>query len=125
MIITKALTLHGGHTVSGTAWLPRTGETIIDGSNSQTVEGDWDGQLIHHVIYRTRDETRADLFLLHQSVFRLLTISARRNMSESCTAILLNSLSTKSGKHRPLSLLCWSAHLLATNCRSEYNTDGK
>ncbi|MCP4539909.1 MAG: DUF1565 domain-containing protein, partial [Chloroflexi bacterium] len=49
VIITKTLTLHGGHTVSGTAWLPRTGETIMDGSNSRTV-GDWDSWVMQSAV---------------------------------------------------------------------------
>jgi predicted GH43/DUF377 family glycosyl hydrolase len=42
LVITETLTLRGGYTMSGTAWLPSTGETIVDGSGSQTVVGDWD-----------------------------------------------------------------------------------
>jgi predicted GH43/DUF377 family glycosyl hydrolase len=45
--ITETLTLRGGYTMSGTLWLPSTGETIVDGSGSQIVEGDWDGTSVH------------------------------------------------------------------------------
>jgi len=43
LTVDKPVTLEGGYVPSGTLWLTRTGETIIDGSNSRTVVGDWDG----------------------------------------------------------------------------------
>lgn len=43
LTVDKQVTLEGGYVPSGTLWLTRTGETVIDGSSSQPVIGDWDG----------------------------------------------------------------------------------
>jgi hypothetical protein len=47
LTIDKRVTLEGGYAPSGTLWVTRTGETIIDGSNGRTVLGDWDGSRVH------------------------------------------------------------------------------
>lgn len=41
LTVDKQVVLEGGYASSATIWLPE--ETIIDGSNSRTVWGDWDG----------------------------------------------------------------------------------
>jgi predicted GH43/DUF377 family glycosyl hydrolase len=46
--VDKAVTLIGGYSPSGTLWLPG-GETIIDGSGSPTIVGDWDGYSVQKV----------------------------------------------------------------------------
>jgi predicted GH43/DUF377 family glycosyl hydrolase len=46
LTVDKQVTLEGGYVPSGTLWLTRTGETVIDGSNSRTVWGDWDGSQV-------------------------------------------------------------------------------
>ncbi len=48
LLITETLTLRGGYTISGTAWLPSIGETIIDGSGTPVVPGDWDGNRVRY-----------------------------------------------------------------------------
>jgi len=52
LTVDKQVTMEGGYVPSGTLWLTRTGETVIDGSSSRTV-GDWDGELIHESIVIT------------------------------------------------------------------------
>lgn len=47
LTVDKQVAMEGGYAPSGTLWLPRAGETLIDGSNSRTVWGDWDGGGVH------------------------------------------------------------------------------
>ena len=49
LAVDKQVMLEGGYVPSGTLWLTRTGETVIDGSNSRTVLGDWDGSQVRQV----------------------------------------------------------------------------